>query len=301
MQSKGSNIQKKRIISRRLFILAATKLLLFAGITSRLYSLQISDREKYEILSDKNRIREWKTPPQRGLITDYYNKILADNDRVFQVHLTLDEIKDFDQTIFRLRNVINLSKNEISKIYKTKEKLKPWDTLVVSDNIEWSEFSKLNLYLHDLEGVKPVVSSSRYYPYGGNLVHVVGYVGEASLKDIERMDTIKENLVPGLKVGKSGIEYSNEKLLIGKYGIKRYEVNSSGKRISQLEHIKELKGVLKQLFSLLEKEGVANDINGYPKAPPSIRIWGGSTVQNSDIKALLPWIDWAYNSIKNNA
>ena len=61
------------------------------------------------------------------------------------------------------------------------------------------------------------------------------------------------------------------------------------------------RGVLKKLFSLLEKEGVANDINGYPKAPPSIRIWGGSTVQNSDMKALLPWIDWAYNSIKNNA
>ena len=61
------------------------------------------------------------------------------------------------------------------------------------------------------------------------------------------------------------------------------------------------RGVLKKIFSLLEKEGVANDINGYPKAPPSIRIWGGSTVQNSDMKALLPWIDWAYNSVKNNA
>ena len=61
------------------------------------------------------------------------------------------------------------------------------------------------------------------------------------------------------------------------------------------------RGVLKRLFSLLEKEGVANDINGYPKAPPSIRIWGGSTVQNSDMKALLPWIDWAYHSVKSNA
>ena len=243
MQNRGSNFEKGRVISRRMFILSAAKLLLFAGITSRLYNLQISDREKYEILSDKNRIREWKTPPQRGLIKDFYNKILADNDRVFQVHLTLDEVKDFDQTIFRLKNIINLSNNKIRKIYKTKEKLKPWDTLVVSDNLEWSEFSKLNLYLHDLEGVKPVVSSSRYYPYGGNLVHVIGYVGQASLKDIERMDTIKENLVPGLKVGKSGIEYSNEKLLIGKYGIKRYEVNSSGKRINQIEHIKELQGI----------------------------------------------------------
>ena len=242
MQNRVSNIQKGRIISRRLFILSAAKLLLFAGITTRLYSLQISDREKYEILSDKNRIREWKTPPQRGLITDFYNNILADNDRVFQVHLSLDEIKDFDKTLFRLKNIINLSNNKIKKIYKTKKKLKPWDTLVVSDNISWSEFSKLNLYLHELEGVKPVVSSSRYYPYGESLVHVVGYVGQASPKDIERMDKIKENLVPGLKVGKSGIEYSNEELLIGKYGIKRYEVNSSGKRINQIEHIKESQG-----------------------------------------------------------
>ncbi len=242
MQNRSSNIQKGRVISRRLFVLSAAKLLLFAGITSRLYSLQISDREKYEILSDKNRIREWKTPPQRGLIKDFYNNVLADNDRVFQVHLTLDEIKDFDQTIFRLKNIINLNSNKIRKIYKKKEKLKPWDTLVVSDNIGWNEFSKLNLYLHDLEGVKPVVSSSRYYPYGDSLVHVVGYVGQPSIKDIERMDAIRENLVPGLKVGKSGIEYSNEKSLIGKYGIKRYEVNSSGKRINQIEHIKESQG-----------------------------------------------------------
>ena len=58
MQNRASNVQKGRVISRRLFILAATKLVLFAGITFRLYSLQISDREKYEFLSDKNRIRE---------------------------------------------------------------------------------------------------------------------------------------------------------------------------------------------------------------------------------------------------
>ena len=68
MLSKGSNVEKGRLISRRLFILAIAKVFIFAGITSRLYNLQISDREKYEILSDKNRLREWKTPPQRGII-----------------------------------------------------------------------------------------------------------------------------------------------------------------------------------------------------------------------------------------
>ena len=61
MLNRGRNIEKGRVITRRMFILAAAKILLFAGISSRLYNLQISDREKYEILSDKNRIREWKT------------------------------------------------------------------------------------------------------------------------------------------------------------------------------------------------------------------------------------------------
>ena len=63
----------------------------------------------------------------------------------------------------------------------------------------------------------------------------------------------------------------------------------------------EQRNVIKKIVSKLDKEGVAKDIIGYPKAPPSLRLWGGSTVQNSDMKALLPWIDWAYNSVKNNA
>ena len=58
---------------------------------------------------------------------------------------------------------------------------------------------------------------------------------------------------------------------------------------------------VKKIVSILKKEGVANDINGYAKAPPSLRIWGGATVQNNDMKALLPWVDWAYHSVKNNA
>jgi len=242
MLNRTSNIEKSRVISRRLFILTSAKIFLFTAITSRLYNLQISDREKYEILSDKNRIREWKTPPQRGVITDFFNNPLAENDRVFQAHLVLDEIKDFDATIFKLKNIIDLNNDEVKNIYKKKQKLKPWDTLVVSENLSWNQFSKLNLYLHELEGAKPVLSTSRYYPYANDTVHIVGYVGDASVKDIEEKKEIEENFVPGLKVGKTGIENSQEKLLIGKYGIKRYEVNASGKRISQIDYLKETQG-----------------------------------------------------------
>ena len=242
MINKDTSFLKLHNINRRMFIIVAAKVIVFTGIIGRLFTLQINESKKYLTLSDKNRVREWKLPPERGEFYDYFGKLIAGNQRVYQLHLIPEQVENFKSLAARLKNILELSDDEYSRILKKKDEIKPWETLIVSENLDWKQFAKVNNYLHELTGVKPVLSVSRYYPYKENLTHIIGYVNQATVEDLENSEQIKSKFVPGLKVGKTGLEKTFENELIGTNSIERYEVNAYGKRISQLEFQKGDKG-----------------------------------------------------------
>ena len=242
MLGENFGVQKIQTINRRMFIIGAAKIIVFTGIIARLFSLQITENKKYLTLSDKNRLREWRLPPVRGEFLDYFGNIIAGNLKVYQLHVVPEEVEDFKYLMLRLTKILGLSVNESNKIIKKKNKQKSWETLIVSKNLTWEQFTKVNFFLHDLTGAKPVLSVSRNYPFSDNYTHVLGYVSEASQKDLLDNEVIKNRHVPGLKVGKIGLEKTFENELIGTNGIQRYEVNAFGKRISQLDYTDGLNG-----------------------------------------------------------
>ena len=184
MINQSDNVTKLNSINRRMFILAAAKVIILGGIVSRLFFLQVKENKKYLTLSDKNRIREWKLPPVRGEFQDYFGNTIAGNFEAYQLHLIPEQVENFRYTINRIKNILELSEKQFQKIIKKKKEIKPWETLIVADNLSWENFSKINNHLYDLNGVKPIISISRNYPYKENYTHILGYVSQANENDI---------------------------------------------------------------------------------------------------------------------
>ena len=231
---RGSTIIKSKLISRRMFLLTAAKAVVMVGIVGRLISLQINQSTKYKSLSEKNRFREWKLAPERGIIKDFFGQELASNEPMYQAHLVPENTKNLNNLLVRLKGILNITDKKISYIKKKIRKQKPWEPVVLVDNLNWSEFSRLNLFLHELNGVEPIVSVARTYPDNSS-AHILGYVSQISAKDLKTKKYLKDLSVPGMTIGKTGLERKLDEKIIGKVGFQRYEVNAFGKRIKEIK------------------------------------------------------------------
>ena len=262
MINGGFGFTKLHTINRRAFIIGVAKIIVFSGIVARLFSLQITENKKYLTLSDKNRLREWRLPPVRGEFLDFFGNTIAGNLKVYQLHVVPEQVEDFKYLMLRLKDILELNNREFSKLIRKKNNQKAWETLIISENLTWEQFTKINYFLHDLVGAKPVLSVSRDYPFKDNYTHVLGYVSEASEKDILNNETIKNSHVPGLKVGKTGLEKTFENDLIGTNGVQRYEVNAYGKRINQIDYLEGTKGKTIKLTIDTEVQKLCNELLG---------------------------------------
>src|SRR6201996_8351021 len=220
--------------TRRSLGLGGGMALVFGILAGRLYQLQIRDGDQYMTEAEDNRINERLLAPPRGRIFDRFGVELANNRRNYRVLLVSEQATEgVEEALDQIGKVILLSDQQKKKILHDIAMNKKFVPVPVAENLTWEEFSRINLHLPYLPGIQCDVGETRDYPYGPEMVHVLGYVASVSEQELQHDDDPLMSL-PGMRIGKRGIEKEFDKQIRGRAGASRVEVNAYGRIIREL-------------------------------------------------------------------
>jgi penicillin-binding protein 2 len=206
----------------------------FAVLAGRLYQLQIRNGDQYKVEAEDNRVSERLIAPPRGRIMDRFGVELANSRRNYRVLLVSEQATEGVQSALDIiGKVILISDQQRKKILRDIANNKKFVPVAVAENLSWEEFSRVNMHLPYLPGIQCDVGETRDYPFGKELVHILGYVASVSPQDQEHDDDPLMSL-PGMRIGKRGIEKQFDKKIRGQAGASRVEVNAYGRIIREL-------------------------------------------------------------------
>ncbi|MEO1039748.1 MAG: penicillin-binding protein 2 [Pseudomonadota bacterium] len=217
--------------TRRALFLGAGGAAVFAGLAARLYSLQIVDHDDYRLMSEDNQFNFRLQPPSRGRILDRFGVPVADNRDSYRILLVPEQVDDARQALARIAEHVPLSEARIERLLREIARTPDFRPVTVAEDLDWQTFARINLNLPQLSGVTPEVGEVRHYPLPQSFAHVVGYV-QAAPEEVAGEDPLLRH--PGFRIGRGGVESSQEETLRGSAGSLKVEVNAYGRVIREL-------------------------------------------------------------------
>lgn len=226
-----------RSLTRRVLLLGGAQAAFAALLGFRMRYLQVEQAEQYRLLAEENRINIRLIPPSRGQIYDRNGAVIAENVPSYRITMVREDAgDDIELVLRRLSALIDIAPEDIERARADLKKLRGDTPVTVADRVSWEEISRVALNAPALPGISPEVGLSRRYPAGPDFAHVVGRVGPVSDYDLQRIEDPDPLLrIPRFQIGKVGVEAENEPLLRGTAGIKRVEVNASGRVMRELD------------------------------------------------------------------
>ncbi len=236
METEG---ERYRLYSRRALLIGGLQGVLTAALLGRLYYLGVIESGQYKMLAEENRVSLRFLAPERGEILDRAGRVLATNRRDYRVFLVPEQAGDVEATLGSLKGLISLSDSQIKTVLKRIKRQRSFQPVSVAENLDWETFAKLNVASINLAGVQPDAGQTRYYPLGEVVSHVVGYVGPVSEDDLTDDPVLH---IPGIKIGRAGLEKTFDQALRGQAGSRRLEVNAYGRVVRELTRQEGLAG-----------------------------------------------------------
>lgn len=229
----------RRVFTRRAVLLMAAQTGILSVLASKLYKLQIVDGDKFTEMAKNNLISKRLLAPPRGRILDRYGEVLANNRINWRALLIPEETNDAGAIIERFSTLLPLSDRDQSRIQRELDHKRRFIPILLKDFLSWDDMAMIEINSPNLPGVIVDVGTTRIYPQGSLLSHLVGYVAPPNEKDVAKNPALA---LPGMRVGRSGIEQTQDDSLRGTAGSVEMEVDSVGRVVSQLNRKEGVQG-----------------------------------------------------------
>jgi penicillin-binding protein 2 len=228
----------QKFLTFRINALLWAIVIVFVFLAGSFWFVQGVQAEKYRGLSEANALREIVTPAKRGLILDRTGqKIIADNQAAYS--LTLDRvvlrpIVKADSThrpklITFLAQTLGATPQDIEARFEKSKAVPLARPFVIAEDLSMPQVAMIQAQAVTFPELNVEPVQRRNYPYGPFLAHVLGFIGEASEKDLG----VRKDLKQGDLLGKRGVELMYDQLLRGKDGAQYWEYDSHGRRLAE--------------------------------------------------------------------
>jgi penicillin-binding protein 2 len=220
------------VFTRRAVLVMGAQAALLGGVAARLYQMQVVDGERYATLAEGNRISARLMAPPRGRMLDRFGIVLAGNRLNWRALLVAEQTTDLSATLDNFAHIVPLADYERARIDREVHRHRRFIPVMVREFLSWDDMAAIEVNAPDLPGIMVDVGTTRIYPFGELFAHVAGYVAPPSEADVA--DDVALAL-PGIRVGRAGLEKQHDLDLRGRAGAVQVEVNALGRVIRELD------------------------------------------------------------------
>lgn len=238
--------------------------LLAAVLLARGYYLQVAQHDYYIQRAESNRISLVPTAPNRGLILDHKDRILAENYSAYTLEIARAQTPDLEATLAEVGRLIEITPGQLRRFRRLLGESHEFETVPLKSKLTDEEVAILAANRYRLPGVEVKARLFRNYQAGPGMAHVVGFIGRINDRDLKtlRESGRERNYRGSVHIGKTGLEQSYEALLHGRTGFDQMETDASGRAVRMLSRIPPVPGKDLRLYLDLDLQAVAEHAFG---------------------------------------
>ena len=220
------------VFTRRALLMMGGQVALLGGLAARLYQVQVVEGARYATLAEENRVSARMIAPPRGRILDRFGTVVGGNKLNWRALLIAEQTTDVAATLDNFARIVPLGDAERARIDREVRRHRRFIPVLVREFLNWDDMAAIEVNAPDLPGILVDVGTTRVYPFGEQLAHVVGYVAPPTEADVADDPALA---LPGIRVGRAGLEKQYDLDLRGRAGAVQLEVNAVGRVIRELD------------------------------------------------------------------